>query len=67
MLSIIAVSLLLIAIPSSCYLFPKDSPSRLVKELNGVWKFRIDDSPGRKAGFDEEWYSKPLSQVKENL
>ncbi len=44
-------------------LFPKDSPSRLVKDLNGVWKFKIDDSPSRNDGFNEKWYSKPLSQV----
>ena len=59
--------MLLVLAVAVCYcngfLFPKDSPSRLVKELNGIWNFRIDDSPSRNAGFDEKWYSQPLSKV----
>ena len=41
-------------------LFPKDSPTRLVKNLDGVWHFRADFSPSRNAGFEEEWWTKPL-------
>ena len=43
-------------------LYPKDSPSRLLKDLDGIWHFRIDDSLSRNKGFDEEWYLKPVSQ-----
>jgi beta-glucuronidase len=41
-------------------LYPKDSPSRLVKKLDGFWHFRIDNSPSRDEGFTNKWYSKPL-------
>ena len=44
-------------------LYPKDSTSRLVKELNGIWHFRVDNSASRQEGFTEEWYSKPLQSV----
>ena len=53
----------LLAVSCDAILFPKDSPSRLVKELDGVWRFMIDDSPSRSAGFVDEWYSKPLGSV----
>ena len=47
----------------NCYglLFPKDSPTRLVTDLDGVWNFRADFSPSRNAGFEEEWWTKPLA------
>ena len=48
---------------SNGILFPKDSPSRLVKDLNGVWHFRVDDSTSKNASFEEKWYSKPLAAV----
>ena len=41
-------------------LYPKDSPSRLLKDLDGIWHFKIDDSLSRNEGFDEEWFSKPV-------
>ena len=45
-------------------LFPRESPSREVKEINGLWHFRADYSASRNAGFEEKWYEKPLSKVK---
>ena len=48
---------------SSGLLYPKDSTSRLVKELNGIWHFRVDNSASSQEGFTEEWYSKPLQSV----
>ena len=45
-------------------LYPKESVSREVKELNGLWHFRADYSPSRDAGFVEQWYKQPLSKVK---
>ena len=44
-------------------LFPKDSPNRLVTDLNGVWNFRADFSLNRNAGFEQEWWTKPLAST----
>lgn len=44
-------------------LYPRESQYREVKELNGLWHFRADYSPDRRAGFDEKWYQQPLSKV----
>ncbi|XP_034994652.1 beta-glucuronidase [Zootoca vivipara] len=43
-------------------LYPRESPSRELKELGGLWSFRADWSERRDAGFVEGWYKKPLSQ-----
>ena len=48
---------------SNGLLFPRESESREIKELNGIWNFRVDNSSTRTAGFDKEWYQKPLKQV----
>ena len=48
---------------SSSLLYPRDSESRDVKSLDGLWDFRADYSPGRNTGFVEDWYNLPLSQV----
>lgn len=44
-------------------LFPRETPSREVKELNGLWKFRADMSPNRKQGFEDAWYKSQLEEV----
>jgi len=44
-------------------LFPIDSPSREVKEVNGLWRFRADLSPERNRGFVKEWFKSPLAEV----
>ena len=44
-------------------LYPRESESREVKLLDGMWQFRADFSSSRKAGFDEKWYNKPLASV----
>jgi len=44
-------------------LFPTDSPSREVKEVNGLWRFRADLSPERNRGFVKEWFKSPLAEV----
>jgi beta-glucuronidase len=44
-------------------LYPRESESREVKELNGIWDFRADMSEDKNAGFKDSWYSKPLSKV----
>ena len=52
-----------VVVACSGLLYPRDSESRDVRELNGLWNFRADYSPDRNAGFEEEWYKEPLSQV----
>ena len=45
-------------------LYPKESETRQVKSLDGMWDFRADIS---SAGFKEMWYSLPLAQVNKLL
>ena len=56
----VSVQLLLLAVSCHGLLYPKDSPSRLVKSLDGVWHFRADFSSNRNAGFEQQWWTKPL-------
>uniref|UniRef100_A0A8C2X792 Beta-glucuronidase n=1 Tax=Cyclopterus lumpus TaxID=8103 RepID=A0A8C2X792_CYCLU len=44
-------------------LFPRESSSREVKELNGVWNFRADRSPNRNRGFERAWYKRRLAET----
>lgn len=44
-------------------LYPRESESREIKELNGVWNFRADMSVNRSVGFDEKWFMKRLDKV----
>ncbi|MCJ8748570.1 hypothetical protein PDJAM_G00166330 [Pangasius djambal] len=44
-------------------LFPQESLSREVKELNGLWTFRADFSPNRNQGFDQMWFKQPLAET----
>lgn len=46
-------------------LFPRETPSRELKELNGLWKFRADMSPNRNQGFERAWYKNRLEEVTE--
>lgn len=48
-------------------LFPRETSSREVKELNGLWKFRADMSPSRNQGFESAWYKTHLEEVKANI
>ncbi len=41
-------------------LYPRESESREVKELNGIWKFRAD---GRGMGNTEQWFAAPLEET----
>ena len=38
-------------------LYPRESETREVRDLSGIWAFRADK---QGAGFAEEWYAKPL-------
>lgn len=44
-------------------LFPRESSSRELKELNGLWAFRADRSPNRNQGFESAWYKSRLAEV----
>ncbi|XP_073697113.1 beta-glucuronidase-like [Garra rufa] len=44
-------------------LFPTESPSREVKDVSGLWRFRADLSPDRNRGFEQEWYKSPLAET----
>nr|XP_046265968.1 beta-glucuronidase [Scatophagus argus] len=44
-------------------LFPRESSSREVKELNGLWDFRADKSPNRNQGFEKAWYKGRLVET----
>ena len=41
-------------------LFPRETETRQVKSLDGMWDFRADIS---FVGFEEMWYSLPLAEV----
>lgn len=59
-------SLVAVVVQISCIsglLYPRESPYREVKELNGLWHFRADYSESRNAGFEEKWYQQPLAKV----
>ncbi|XP_013003707.1 beta-glucuronidase isoform X2 [Cavia porcellus] len=43
-------------------LYPRESPSRERKELDGLWSFRADLSSARRRGFVEQWYQRPLRE-----
>lgn len=45
-------------------LYPRESPSRERKELDGLWSFRADLSSARRRGFVEQWYQRPLREVR---
>ena len=69
-MAIIATLLVLFAVlfgGGQGLLYAKDSASREVKEINGLWHFRADYSPSRNAGFVEQWYKQPLAKVFERL
>uniref|UniRef100_A0AAR2L7P5 Beta-glucuronidase n=1 Tax=Pygocentrus nattereri TaxID=42514 RepID=A0AAR2L7P5_PYGNA len=44
-------------------LYPRESPSRERKELDGLWAFRADFSPDRSAGFNQAWFKQPLAET----
>ncbi|XP_038670030.1 beta-glucuronidase [Scyliorhinus canicula] len=48
---------------SALALSPRETPSRELKELNGLWSFRADQSADRNRGFAEAWYRRPLRET----
>lgn len=43
-------------------LYPRESETREVKSLDGIWNFRLS-GPDPLIGFKEKWYTKDLSKV----
>lgn len=43
-------------------LFPRETPSRELKALDGLWSFRADLSNNRLQGFEQQWYRRPLRE-----
>ena len=41
----------------------QESESRQIHDLSGMWNFRMDNSPSRTAGQDEQWYNQQLYKV----
>lgn len=44
-------------------LYPRESGSREVKSLDGLWNFRLAPLHDPLKGFREEWFAKPLCKV----
>lgn len=47
---------------TSGILYPRESESREVKSLDGMWNFKLS-LPDPLVGFKERWYMKDLSKV----
>lgn len=43
-------------------LYPRESETREVKLLDGIWNFRLS-KPDTQIGFKEKWFSQELSRV----
>nr|XP_045617692.1 beta-glucuronidase-like isoform X2 [Procambarus clarkii] len=44
-------------------LYPRESASREVRSLDGLWNFRLSPLQDPDKGFREEWYAQPLSKT----
>ena len=59
-----ALVLLLLQPPLlSCFLYPRDSPTRSSKSLDGVWSFKLSPKLDQDAGFRDSWFNEPLSNL----
>ncbi|XP_069766937.1 beta-glucuronidase isoform X2 [Narcine bancroftii] len=57
------LALLLAVLGSTRALSPRETPTRELKELSGLWSFRADRSSGRRQGFEEKWYQRPMRET----
>ena len=46
--------------PLTALLYPRDSPTRSSKSLDGVWTLKLTPKEDQEAGFRESWFLKPL-------
>lgn len=44
-------------------LYPRESETRNIQELDGMWNFRADTSAARNVGMKAKWFEKPLAKV----
>lgn len=44
-------------------LYPRESSTREVKSLDGIWNFRASPSEDQEIGFRDAWYRRPLKEV----
>ena len=44
-------------------LFPRESSSREIREINGLWNFRADFSLNRNLGFEQAWFKSRMAEV----
>lgn len=51
----------IVVIQCSNLLYPRESETREVKSLNGIWRFLADETGGVGRGFKENWHRNPLS------
>ncbi|XP_025410641.1 beta-glucuronidase isoform X1 [Sipha flava] len=58
---VICISFLLTCANTAGILYPRESESREVKSLDGMWNFRLS-LPDPLVGFKERWYMKDLSK-----
>ena len=54
------LSLSLTSRPTTGLLYPRDSPSRSSKSLDGVWSLKLSPKEDQEAGFRQSWFRKPL-------
>ena len=54
------LSLSLTTPPTTALLYPRDSPSRTSKSLDGVWSLKLTPKEDQEAGFRQSWFMKPL-------
>ena len=59
----IFVLLCLFPVGNAGMLKPKESESRSIQEMNGMWNFRADRSASRSQGMDSKWWERPLREV----
>ena len=55
-----AFFLLLVAFSSVTALYPRESETRQVKSLDGLWSFKLSPSDDQMIGFRDRWYTKRL-------
>lgn len=44
-------------------LYPRESETREVTSLDGLWNFRLSPSSDHRMGFDQFWHKKDLAEV----
>lgn len=59
---VLSILALVTCVNTAGILYPRESESREVKSLDGMWNFRLS-LPDPLVGFKERWYMKELSKV----